>query len=208
MASTLNTVLERLRAFGADKLTELDAREEEHRGWLASAVAEVKQQIAAFAPAAKRQRLDAVGAAAATAVEQEEQEKQVGGVKGRAAVCVGGEGGERSGKHLGCSLLAVAICSQNLLHRFDLLQPARGRKTRGKAAAAQEEQEEAAPEPAAQVEPEEAPAKPAAGGRRGKQAAAAAKEEVHALAEEQPGEAGSKGAGTIGGLGLESQQPG
>lgn len=78
MANTLNSVLERLRAFGADKLAELDARQEEHRGWLAAAVAEVQQQIAALAPAAKRQRLDADGAAAATAAEQQEQEPQVG----------------------------------------------------------------------------------------------------------------------------------
>lgn len=76
MSSTLNSVIERLRAFGGDKLEELAAREADHRSWLAAAVAEVRAQVAALAaPASKRQRLDDAGAAKPTAVEQQEQEQ-------------------------------------------------------------------------------------------------------------------------------------
>lgn len=85
MATQLNSVLERLRAFGADKLAELDGREQEHRGWLAAAVEEVRAQIAALAPAAKRQRLDAAGAAKATQAEEEEQVRAVQSCPGLAA---------------------------------------------------------------------------------------------------------------------------
>lgn len=73
MSNQLTSVLERLRAFGSERLAEFDAREEEHRGWLRAAVQEVRAQIAALAPAAKRQRLDAGGAAQATAAQPEEQ---------------------------------------------------------------------------------------------------------------------------------------
>lgn len=69
MSTTLNSVLERLRSFGNDKLTELEARAEEHRSWLRAAVEEVAQQVAALQPASKRQRLDGGGAAKATTVE-------------------------------------------------------------------------------------------------------------------------------------------
>lgn len=91
MSNTLNTVLERLRAFGQDKLGELDGRCEEHRGWLKSAVDEVARQIAALGPAAKRQRLDGGGAARATAAagegEEEAGERQVGGQTGVTVGC-------------------------------------------------------------------------------------------------------------------------
>lgn len=72
MSSTLNTVLDRLRAFGNDKLSELDGRCAEHRGWLQSAVEEVARQIAELGPATKKQRLEgsAATAARATAGEQ------------------------------------------------------------------------------------------------------------------------------------------
>lgn len=70
MSNTLNAVLDRLRAFGNDKLSELDARCEEHRGWLRSAVEEVARQIAELGPAAKKQRLDGSGAAKLTAAQQ------------------------------------------------------------------------------------------------------------------------------------------
>ncbi len=73
MSNQLSSVLERLRAFGSERLAEFDAREEEHRGWLRAAVDEVRAQIAALAPATKRQRLDAGGAAQATAAQPEEQ---------------------------------------------------------------------------------------------------------------------------------------
>lgn len=71
MSNTLNTVLERLRAFGNDKLAELDSRAEAHRGWLRTAVEEVAQQIAALAPASKKQRLNGRGAAKVTAAEEQ-----------------------------------------------------------------------------------------------------------------------------------------
>lgn len=74
MSTTLNSVLERLRNFGNDKLAELDARAEEHKGWLKAAVEEVAQQIAALAPAAKKQRLNDSGGAKATAVAAEEEQ--------------------------------------------------------------------------------------------------------------------------------------
>jgi hypothetical protein len=82
MSNTLNTVLERLKAFAQVKLGELDGRLEEHLLWLPSAVEDVARQIAALGPAAKRQRLDAGGAARATAAAaqgEEEAEEQVGG---------------------------------------------------------------------------------------------------------------------------------
>lgn len=78
MANNLNSVLERLRAFGADRLAELDARGQEHRGWLATAVADVKAQLASLAPpAAKRQRVAGGAAAKQAAAEAELEPDQV-----------------------------------------------------------------------------------------------------------------------------------
>lgn len=71
MSTTLNSVLERLRNFGNDKLAELDARADEQKAWLKAAVEEVAQQIAALGPAAKKQRLSDDGSAKATAVEEQ-----------------------------------------------------------------------------------------------------------------------------------------
>ncbi len=79
MSNTLNGVLERLRAFGDGKLAELEARAEEHRSWLRAAVEEVASQVAALAPASKRQRLDGSGAAWATAAAAVERQVRAAG---------------------------------------------------------------------------------------------------------------------------------
>lgn len=84
MSSTLNGVLERLRAFGDGKLAELEARAEEHRGWLRTAVEEVAAQVASLVPASKRQRLDGSGAARATAAQADE--RQVRAARAQAAM--------------------------------------------------------------------------------------------------------------------------
>ena len=78
MSATLNTVLERLRSLGNDKLEDLDSRHASARSWLASAVEEVARQISALAPAAKKRRLGG-GAAKATAAAAAEQVGPGGG---------------------------------------------------------------------------------------------------------------------------------
>ena len=72
MSATFEAVLTRLREFGGTKVSELDALCAEHSTWLQGAVKDVRQQIAALAPAAKRQRV-AGGAARAVEVEQQDQ---------------------------------------------------------------------------------------------------------------------------------------
>ena len=60
MSQTLNVVLQRLRDFSNNKLAELDGLCDEHQRWLQSEVEYVKQQAAAQAPAAKRQKVQPV----------------------------------------------------------------------------------------------------------------------------------------------------
>lgn len=180
MSNQLTSVLERLRAFGSERLAEFDEREEEHRGWLRAAVQEVRAQIAALAPAAKRQRLDAGGAAQATAAQPEEQ------VRGWRLTDSGSLAGGRVQSPLmarscscpspGCRWLSQPGTrplptplppAHSAAPALQPAEPTRGRKGRGRKAE-QQQPEKLAPEPAAEAEPAPATeaAKPAGRGRR------------------------------------------
>lgn len=71
MSKQLSNLLTEVHSFVDRQLVELDARCEEHRGWLAQAVAEVRKQLSQLAPAAKKQRLES-GLAKAAAQEEEQ----------------------------------------------------------------------------------------------------------------------------------------
>ena len=176
MSTTLNTVLERLRAFGTDKLGELDKRAEEHRGWLRAAVEEVAAQVAALAPASKRQRLEG-GAARATAAAGEQV--RAAGSRRRA---VGSSFWSLRSLHPPTHTAISPSTAQPD-------EPARARKGRSRVAA--EPAGEPAPvEPApAEVEAaaaeEAVAAKPAPRGRRGKKQALEEEAEAAAPAKEE-----------------------
>jgi hypothetical protein len=77
MSTTLNSVVDRLRAFGDAKLAELDSLAAEARTWLPAAAQELAQQIAALGPALKKRKVDDGGEA--KAITTGPQEEQVGG---------------------------------------------------------------------------------------------------------------------------------
>jgi hypothetical protein len=67
MSKTFESVLSGLRQFGAARLGELDALCEEHKSWLASAVADVRAKAINIGPVAKKQKV-ASGAAKPTLI--------------------------------------------------------------------------------------------------------------------------------------------
>ena len=201
MSNQLSSVLERLRAFGSERLAEFDAREEEHRGWLRAAVDEVRAQIEALAPATKRQRLDAGGAAQATAAQPEEQVRGgqwlgpgLGIVRCTERPSLASSRPRTALAAAGCRNLPSACWRPSTKARtiFCALsqpaEPSRGRKARGKKAE-QQQAEEPAAEPAAEAEPaasaEEPAAKLTGRGRRDRKQPQQPKEEDPK--EEQPG---------------------
>lgn len=73
MSTTLNSVLEKLRASGNGKLEGLEKLAGEHSSWLRAAIVDAAQQLAGLAPASKKQRLNADGDAQSTETSTEQQ---------------------------------------------------------------------------------------------------------------------------------------